>query len=625
MQPSEALPIRCHVALLAILLALALLQPAAAQGGLGSVELTPRPDARTAEPGAVATFRLEARNAHILEQNVAFLAMPPAGWTYNFTPANLTLAPGAWGNVTLEVFTPADAAVNATTPIPLEARGHGTDLVLGRGGVNVTLVAPARTPAPGPVETRPPAIELAVAPSAGEPGQTVEGRVTLRNVDARTLDATLAGEGPSGWNPRFLPGDAFHVLYPGAAARTVSVYASIPPGAAPNQTHDLTLTATVEGFRFPVAWRVAILPPAATAPPETGGQGGAAQPSATGAGGVPRVEPEPSTALDARVLDGLLQVAPGESVEGTLRLENVGTTTLKLRLAGRGPTDWASPVPERATLDLAPGEVQQVRFTLAAPADVIPSPTGRGQGSITATSENGLMRQAPFQVMVVHGDAVDLSTDPETTAAAAVAPGGESASLPFGTMGLAVAFGAVGAGAVAIANRPLREKLVWAGIGLYTRLARPDVLGHEDREKLYKLVEQTPGIHFHALQRDLGWNTGTLTYHLRVLEKHGFMVSRRDGLYRRFYLQGAAPRKEVFENAGPSGLRADVLEAIRNQHGMSQTDLSLALGANKQTVNYHVKALERQGLIRLEKKGRETFLYPAGAPSGGGMPGQAKA
>jgi len=108
-----------------------------------------------------------------------------------------------------------------------------------------------------------------------------------------------------------------------------------------------------------------------------------------------------------------------------------------------------------------------------------------------------------------------------------------------------------------------------------------------------------------------------------VLEKHGFIVDRRDGAFRRFYLQGSAPRKELFSRDAPQGLRAGVLEAVRNRHGISQGDLALALGANKQTVNYHVKALERAGTIRVEKRGRETFLYPTNAPGLG--PGEVPA
>ena len=584
--------------------------------------LTPAPDARAAEPGDAVFFRIEARNGHVLEQNVAFLATPPAGWSFNFTPANLSLAPGASGNVTLQVFTPADAPAGLNVTIPLEARRMGTDFVLARGSVNVSLVAPPPPPPPGPAE--PPAFQMGILPVSGQPGQTVEGFLALRNDGAGTLDVSLRGAGPDGWNPRFPDGDAFQVLYPGQPPRSVRVYASIPPGFAPDATQTIPLYATVNGHEFSMNWVITAVAPPEPAPVEDGGEDQGEAPAPTGGasdGGVARVDPQPTTALDARVVEALLQVEPGGTVTGTLRLENTGATPLQLRLAARGPTDWQAPVPSRATLPLAAGEVALVPFTLAAPEDVIPSSTGRGAGAVIVTSDNGLMRTAGFQVMVVPGPAKDQSTESESPAAV-VQPGGE-ASLPLGTFGLAVAFGAVGAGAVAIANRPIREKLIWAGIGLYTRLARPDVLGHEDREKLYKLVEQTPGIHFHALQRDLGWNTGTLTYHLRVLEKHGFMVSRRDGLYRRFYLQGAAPRKETFENQGPSGLRADVLEAIRNQHGMSQTDLSLALGANKQTVNYHVKALERQGLIRLEKRGRETFLYPANAASG--VSGEAQA
>ncbi|MHB8606163.1 MAG: winged helix-turn-helix transcriptional regulator, partial [Thermoplasmatota archaeon] len=182
---------------------------------------------------------------------------------------------------------------------------------------------------------------------------------------------------------------------------------------------------------------------------------------------------------------------------------------------------------------------------------------------------------------------------------------------------------AVGAGVIYFAGSPVaRRRVWWLAAGLYTRLSRPQLLDHPERERLHAAIERQPGIHFHALQRELNWNTGALTYHLRVLERHKLVSSRRDGILRRFYVAGAAPKVDPLAPVGvaaplqplgavtPGGLRGNVLATVRERGAIPQAMLIEELGASKQTVNYHVKGLERLGLIRVEHVGRETILYP---------------
>ncbi|HEX2022553.1 MAG TPA: winged helix-turn-helix transcriptional regulator [Candidatus Thermoplasmatota archaeon] len=410
---------------------------------------------------------------------------------------------------------------------------------------------------------------------------------------------------PAGWSANVAV-PSTRVLQPDALAQ-VEVFARAPPEAAEG-VRAIPILARVDGSDvvFRATWNVTVLPPLPQPEPDP-----QPEPEPTRTGEDPGVVPPGERPADAPAVavslgESALAVGPGESVSTVLRVENTGNVALALAVSGSVPEGWSPLAFEAASFDLAPGAARDVRVTLSAPSDAVPDPRGTGHGSVVVTSASGLLRSLPYTVRVVPAAPRDAST---STSAPAATLDGDAAPVSGFAVGVAVGVGTVGAGALALSSRPLREKLLWLGVGLYTRLARPDVLGHEERDRLYKMIESRPGVHFHALQRDLAWNTGTLTYHLRVLERHGFVVSRRDGLYRRFYLSGAAPRKETF-NQGPQGLRADVLEAVRGQPGISQSDLALALGQNKQTVNYHVKALERQGALRIEKRGRDTYLYP---------------
>lgn len=596
------------VAILALVVLAAALPTATAQ--VGEIALSPSPAAADAYAGDAATFRVALTNPGIVDRTVTMVAdAPPVGWTYNFTPMSVHVPKGGANNTTLVVYVPADAQPGTTVSLSFRAQdGLGASPA---ASVNVT-VQERPAPAPGPEPQRP-ALELSVTTGdQGLTGDTVQGILTLRNADASraSLSVEVGISGSSAWNPRILPEDRNRVLPQGGDPAEIPVRVSVP-ALAQNQTETFTLTAKIDSFTYTTTWTVRgiVRPPSAddgTASPTP-----AATPTSPPARATPTTPAAPG--LSVIVVPQTLDIAPGEDAAGVVRVTNTGGVALRVTLAGSAADSWPVRLNPKA-LDLAPGETKEVELAITAPLGIPVG--GLGAGTITATSDSGLVRNAPFRMLIVEPS---IPRD-ETPAAAVETPATPDGGVPASGASVvlvAAALGTVGAGALALANRPLREKAIWLAVGLYTRLARPDILGHEDREKLYRLVETQPGIHFHALQRDLGWNTGTLTYHLRVLEKHGFMVSRRDGLYRRFYLSGAAPRKEVFENAGPQGLRADVLEAVRNQHGISQSDLALALGANKQTVNYHVKALERQGAIRVEKRGRDTYLYPSGVGATG--------
>lgn len=147
---------------------------------------------------------------------------------------------------------------------------------------------------------------------------------------------------------------------------------------------------------------------------------------------------------------------------------------------------------------------------------------------------------------------------------------------------------------------------------LYSRFAKGELLEHDLRETIYGYVEQNPGAHLRGIKRDLGLKHGTLLHHLGMLEDHGFLKSARDGMYRRFFVMGAAPR---FQGAGEMADR--VLQLVKERPGTTNLALAQTLSVRPSLVHYHVQRWQEQGRIRKEKTGRETGLYvvpPGSAP-----------
>ncbi len=145
-------------------------------------------------------------------------------------------------------------------------------------------------------------------------------------------------------------------------------------------------------------------------------------------------------------------------------------------------------------------------------------------------------------------------------------------------------------------------------IPLYTKLHKDKILDHFTRGRVYEYIRNNPGAHYSELKRELDLNNGTLTYHLHTLEREALIKAQNIGRYKLFYPTGVKIPKDMEPQI--SAIRQEILEIIRLEPGISQKELGLKLGDRSQrTVSYHVKNMEREGILRLEHDGRERRCY----------------
>lgn len=138
----------------------------------------------------------------------------------------------------------------------------------------------------------------------------------------------------------------------------------------------------------------------------------------------------------------------------------------------------------------------------------------------------------------------------------------------------------------------------------YTRFHRGQILEHGVRETIYGYVEENPGAHLRGIKRGLSLHHGTLLHHLQMLESHGYLKSVRDGMYRRYFVTGAAPRFE-----GQEILAAQVEQFLKDHPGATNAQVAQALAKRPSLTYYHVQRLEQAGRVRKERDGREVRLY----------------
>lgn len=123
------------------------------------------------------------------------------------------------------------------------------------------------------------------------------------------------------------------------------------------------------------------------------------------------------------------------------------------------------------------------------------------------------------------------------------------------------------------------------------------------QERVLALVAEHPGSTIRQLTKPLGSSHATVTYHLTLLVRKGFLVRERDGREVRHYLANAGRPTQYLDALSREPRKRAILILLANQTTTVSVNrmarqLSLPFGFLKRTL----QALERQGLVRLESR-----------------------
>jgi predicted transcriptional regulator len=160
--------------------------------------------------------------------------------------------------------------------------------------------------------------------------------------------------------------------------------------------------------------------------------------------------------------------------------------------------------------------------------------------------------------------------------------------------------------------RSLSEGGLGGAIGVFpllSRLKNNQVLADQTRKTIYGHAVRCPGSTRPQIARDLGMNEGTVTYHLDVLEGtnslrtvkadkaiHYFANNRQwDELELRLYIR-------LHNETGRF-----LLNTMLEQPRITSTELSRLSRRNKSTISWHLERLEKDGIISVQKAGRNSY------------------
>lgn len=172
--------------------------------------------------------------------------------------------------------------------------------------------------------------------------------------------------------------------------------------------------------------------------------------------------------------------------------------------------------------------------------------------------------------------------------------------------GAGAAFLALGAG-VFVWSSELRYPFGrwFFALPLFSRLDRDRAVDHPRRQEVLAAVEASPGISLNELGRRTEIPKSALTHHLRVLERLGFLTSRRERIWTRFFPPHHVRRKIAIVTTR----QEDVTQLLSREPGLSQTDLATRLGLQRKAAQYHLDRLEQAGVVRSDRSGRRTLYF----------------
>jgi predicted transcriptional regulator len=126
------------------------------------------------------------------------------------------------------------------------------------------------------------------------------------------------------------------------------------------------------------------------------------------------------------------------------------------------------------------------------------------------------------------------------------------------------------------------------------------------RKRLTEYIRRNPGVHFRKISRDLDLAIGQLDFHLNALVKGEVLVKDSSTSNARYFVRDKFTRDErktlsILRREIPRGI---VLFLRENPASTPHTILG-SFNITHATLSYHLKRLEKAGILEVEQIGRE--------------------
>jgi len=132
----------------------------------------------------------------------------------------------------------------------------------------------------------------------------------------------------------------------------------------------------------------------------------------------------------------------------------------------------------------------------------------------------------------------------------------------------------------------------------------------ENRADIYNYISLNPGTYLRKIFKDVGLAMGDTQYHLSVLEKKGYVKSRKVGKHRYYYpMLVKSGEEELILALLRQTTTRDILIYLIENIGATQSDLSNFIHFSTPTIYWYMKRLISSGLVVGFKEGNVIRYY----------------
>lgn len=134
------------------------------------------------------------------------------------------------------------------------------------------------------------------------------------------------------------------------------------------------------------------------------------------------------------------------------------------------------------------------------------------------------------------------------------------------------------------------------------------------RKKIYDYIQEHPGSHLREIGRNLDLAIGDIQYQLNILEKAGHVVSKRRGIYKRFYPSKifGERQKDIMGTLSQETPRK-ILLLLLQKPGANHGEIAKFANVSAPTVTWHMKRLIDEELVEAHREGRNVKYYIRGS------------
>lgn len=126
-----------------------------------------------------------------------------------------------------------------------------------------------------------------------------------------------------------------------------------------------------------------------------------------------------------------------------------------------------------------------------------------------------------------------------------------------------------------------------------------NILELKKRREIYDYISNNSGLHMRDISRKMNIPFTTLKYHLYHLEKRGYIISKDDGKYLRYYISlEIGEREKRVLNCLRKKTTLHIILWFFIAQQCSQKDLSRYLEKHPATISFHLRNMLNAGIIK---------------------------